>query len=93
MVSDFFKVLAALVGVYICSDEDTLNQTKMDVARIMVRTKQSNVLTIIVNIQIRNINFSIKVIEDSYGPMKIMLSKNQTEVEESEDSEINSVRN
>lgn len=33
--SDFFKFIMSLVGCYMCSDKEMMNQTKMDVARIL----------------------------------------------------------
>lgn len=41
---EFFEFIISRTVKYICSDDETLKQTRMDVARILVRTKFSTIL-------------------------------------------------
>lgn len=50
------------MGTYICVDDGTTNQTKMDVARILVRTRYVMILNEINNIRIDRVLFSLKVV-------------------------------
>lgn len=58
-----------------CSNDGTKEKAKMDVARILVRTKCSMVLDETLNIKINEDVLRLKVVEDLHAPLRInMLS-------------------
>lgn len=59
--------------MYLCVDDATREQFKMDVARILVRTKCFMVLNETFNVKINGNFFNLKVVEDAYGPLRINL--------------------
>lgn len=67
--------LVALVGTYLCSDDETQNHTKFDMARILVCTKYNLVLNESFNIRVNGEAYSIKVVEYSQGPLRIVRPK------------------
>lgn len=56
-----------------CSDEEIGKQSKMDVARILVRTKYTLVLSETFNDGINNYIFRIKMIEDLKGLFRVVI--------------------
>lgn len=54
--------------MYVCSDDETREQVKMDVARILVRTKYSMVLNETFNMEINDNIYRIKMVEDMHEP-------------------------
>lgn len=69
-------------------DEETKNQTRIDVARVLVRTKYLLVLNQMLNMEINKNVFCIKMVEDSHGPKRIICPK--LSQKEEEFSEFNS---
>lgn len=61
------------MGSYLYFDDNTRLQQKMDVARILVRTKYSNILNDVMEVLINNVSFKINIVEDSYEPLRIVL--------------------
>lgn len=71
---NLFKFIISPMGRYLCSNDETRNQSKMDVTRILVRTKQSMVLNKAFNGEINsNVNW-MKLVEDDHGPKIILMS-------------------
>ncbi|CAI8613624.1 unnamed protein product [Vicia faba] len=79
--SKLFQFLTSPAGTFICMDEDTKNHNKLDVARVMVRTKYNLVLNETFNIGVNREAFSIKIVEDSQGPLRIVMAKNMAKEE------------
>lgn len=75
MVPYFFEFITSLMGVYVCSVEETTKQSKMNVVRILVRTKYSLVLNETFNVEINNNVFGVKILEDSQRLMWITIPK------------------
>lgn len=59
--------------MFLCLDDETKNHVKFDVARILVRTKYNLVLNECFNIGVNGEAFSIKIVEESQGPLRIVL--------------------
>lgn len=56
------------MGVYICSDEETSKLLKLDMARFLIRMKSSMVLNQVINVEINEHVYRIKMVEDMHGP-------------------------
>lgn len=69
----FFEFITKPIGIYMCSDDDTREQTTMDVARILLRTKFSLVLNEAFNVNINGNMFNFKVVMDPHEPLRICL--------------------
>lgn len=75
------------MGVLICCDEETQKQSKFDIARILIRTKYNLVLNETFNNGLNGEAFSIKIVEDSQGLLRIVMHKSKDgKVSESTDS-------
>lgn len=61
-----YAFIAKTVGTYICVDDATLDQTKVDMARILVRTLCSLSIYEVFSIKIDGILFRIKFMEDAH---------------------------
>ncbi|MCH86156.1 hypothetical protein A2U01_0007010, partial [Trifolium medium] len=94
---DFFSKLSNKYGAFINEDDGTLKMITMDVAQIMIRTVEQKVIDELVEVDINNEIFQLRIIEDSYGPMRIMVAQekrcdgrdaesNQSDEEEDENS-------
>lgn len=77
----FFGFISCFIGKIICLDEETHKRTRMDVARILVRTKYSLVLNQTFNVEINDKVYSIKMVEDMHGPKRlvVLISRNDEE--------------
>lgn len=69
--SNFFKFITKSVASYMCCDDVTRDQIKMDVAKVIVRTKCSMVLNDIINVKINEVLFRLKIVEDSHDSLRI----------------------
>jgi hypothetical protein len=69
----FFAKLTKPRGVFLNSDDGTNKKMTMDVARIMIRTSCQYVVDEFIDVNINDVVFHLRVIEDSYGPMRIMI--------------------
>ncbi|PNX64496.1 hypothetical protein L195_g062144, partial [Trifolium pratense] len=49
----------------------------MDVARLMIRTSCQQVIDEFIDVKVNGIIFHLRVLEDSYGPMRILIPQNQ----------------
>lgn len=86
----FFKFIIKLVGVYICFDNNTKSQSKMDISRILVRTKCSMVLNEILSEKIIGIIYRLKIIKDSHNYIRICMMDESTKSEFSKSSDSDS---
>jgi hypothetical protein len=85
----FFAQFVKPWGTYINADDGTTKKFTMDVARLMIRTSCQIVVDEFVDVKINGEIFHIRVLEDSYGPMQIMIPPSKgPEIRDSEgDSE------
>lgn len=60
-----FEFMTTPLGDYTCSDDNTKNQAKMNVACILIRTKFTLVQNDTFNVQINIEDYWIKNVEDS----------------------------
>ena len=63
----FFEFLSATLGIYVCSDDYTSRGVRMDVARIMTKTRCALEINEVLNILINNKLFIIKLMEEAPG--------------------------
>lgn len=70
-----------------CVNDNTKKHMKMDVARLLVRTRCSNVLNKDVIVMVVGASFNIKVVEDSYDHLRLVFSIKSNQKTESEDIE------
>ncbi|XP_028215124.1 uncharacterized protein LOC114397228 [Glycine soja] len=68
--SDFFSFLTKDIGVFVHSDDNTMKRKTMDVARLMVRTVKKEAINMIRKVCINGVSFSIKMVEDWFGPIQ-----------------------
>lgn len=68
------------VGVYIFSDDETIKQETMNVARILINTKYSMMLNETYNIGINDYVFQIKLVEDHHEPLRFSMVKTKQEI-------------
>jgi hypothetical protein len=91
----FFSQLVQPWGSYVKADDGTLKKITMDVARLMIRTSCQRVVDEFVDVKVNGKIFHLRVLEDSYGPMRIMIPQkknlngrdNEGESEDEEDEE------
>ncbi|CAJ2661946.1 unnamed protein product [Trifolium pratense] len=69
---DFFDLICKAYGMFINADDGTMKKNTMDVARLMLRTKSHKVIDDVFEAIINGEIFSMRIIEDSYGPMRIL---------------------
>ncbi|PNY01681.1 hypothetical protein L195_g024982 [Trifolium pratense] len=70
---DFFELICKAYGFFINADDGTMKKNTMDVARLMLRTKRHKVVDDVFEAIINGETFSLRIIEDSYGPMRILI--------------------
>jgi hypothetical protein len=75
----FFSKVAEQWGTFMNTDVVTSKKQSMDVARILIRTSCHNVVDEYLDVKINGELFSLRVLEDSYGPMRIMVPQPQTQ--------------
>ncbi|CAJ2635642.1 unnamed protein product [Trifolium pratense] len=89
----FFAQLVKPWGSFINEEEGTLKKSTMDVARLMIRTSCQEIIDEFIDVKFNGDVYHLRVLEDSYGPMRIMIpQKNGNEgrdssVESEEDGE------
>ncbi|XP_058761119.1 uncharacterized protein LOC131634461 [Vicia villosa] len=81
-----FEFISSLVGIYVCSDDETREHKRMDVARFLVRTKYSLVLNETINVEINDQVYQIKLVKDMHGPKRIIVPNECNKDDPSEDS-------
>lgn len=90
---EFFSFLFSGIGSFICADESTEKKECMDVARILYKTKVHDLVSRLVKVNINGDIFSIKMIEEWYGPLQWSFSQKHKKLASSlpssdEDSEV-----
>ncbi|GAU42670.1 hypothetical protein TSUD_106440 [Trifolium subterraneum] len=89
----FFTQLVKPWSSFINEDEGTLKKSTMDVARLMIRTSCQQIIDEFVDVKVNDVVYHLRVLEDSYGPMRIMIPKKNgnegrdSSVESEEDEE------
>jgi hypothetical protein len=89
---EFFARISKPWGSFLNTDDVTNKKLTMDVARILIRTSCQKVVDEFIDVVINGEYFHLRILEDSYGPMRIMVSKPQEQdgrVVESDESEAN----
>jgi hypothetical protein len=88
---NFFMQIVKPWGTFINADDGTSKKTTMDVARLMIRTSCQQVVDEFIDVKINGKIYHLHVLEDSYGPMRIMISQNKNpdgrDVDEESDEE------
>ncbi|XP_058733771.1 uncharacterized protein LOC131605433 [Vicia villosa] len=79
-----------MVGKFVCCDDNTLNPENMDISRFLVRTMCVNVLNESFKVNIDGVSFRIKLTEDTYGPLCLMVNPKSLKVGRADSSSSNS---
>jgi hypothetical protein len=69
----FFAQVVKPWGNYINADDGTSKKITMDVARLLIRTSCQKGVDDFIDVKINGEIFHLRVLEDSYGPMRIMV--------------------
>jgi hypothetical protein len=72
---DFFAQLTKPWGSFMHADNTTSKKITLDVARILIRTSCQIVIDEFVDVQVNGEIFHLRVLEDSYGPMRVMVEQ------------------
>lgn len=72
---EFFEFISKTVGVYVCSDEETEENTKLDVVRFLIRTKYLINLNESITVGVNENVYNIKLVKDMHGPKRIVVPK------------------
>lgn len=73
-------MLANMVGKFVCCDDNTLNHWNMDISIFLVRTACMNVLNEFFNVNIDGVSFRIKLTEDTYDPLRLVVNPKSLKV-------------
>ncbi|GAU25112.1 hypothetical protein TSUD_274010 [Trifolium subterraneum] len=73
----FFGQVTKPWGTFLNTDDVTNKKLSMDVARILIRTSCQKVVDEFCDVIINGEVFHIRILEDSYGPMRIAVSQTQ----------------
>ncbi|MCH95181.1 DUF4283 domain protein, partial [Trifolium medium] len=88
---NFFALVSKPWGFFMNTDDATSKNLTMDVARILIRTSCQKVVDEFIDVKINAEIFHLRVVEDSYGPMRLMIPQPQGQngrvVSEDEDEE------
>jgi hypothetical protein len=74
---NFFDQVVKPWGKFIHADDGTSKKITMDVARILIRTSCQKVVDEFIDVKINGKIFHLRVLEDSYGPMRILIPLNK----------------
>jgi hypothetical protein len=74
---DFFSQVAKPWGILLNTDDATSKKISMDVARLLIRTSSQRVVDEFFDVNINGVLFHLRALEDSYGPMRIMVPQPQ----------------
>jgi hypothetical protein len=83
----FFTKLAKSWGEFLNSDESTTKRITMDVARLLIRTSCQQHVDEVVEVMVNGEIFRLRVLEDSNGPMRIILPQNNIDHDRNDGSE------
>jgi hypothetical protein len=88
----FFAQVSKPWGTFMNTDDVTSKKLSMDVARVMIRSSCQIVVDEFLDVKINGDIFRIRVLEDSYGPMRIPLPQGHRKAgkanSEDEDDEV-----
>ncbi|GAU42921.1 hypothetical protein TSUD_283440 [Trifolium subterraneum] len=73
----FFAQVSKPWGTLMNEDDVTNKKLSMDVARLLIRTSCQKPVDEFIDVKINNKVFHLRVIEDSYGPMRLMVQQTQ----------------
>lgn len=68
--NEFFSAIARKFGTFLGVDENTRKNESLDLARILIRTKDYDVFNMVLYANINGSMFHIKVLEEWCGPMR-----------------------
>jgi hypothetical protein len=74
---DFFAQFMKPWGSFMHADNVTSKKISMDVARILIRTSCQKVIDEFVDVQVNGEIFHLRVLEDSYGLMRVMVAQDK----------------
>ncbi|PNY07747.1 hypothetical protein L195_g004251 [Trifolium pratense] len=83
----FFALIVKLWGSFINADDGTTKKITMDVARLMIRTSCQQVVDEFIDVLVNGEVYHLRVLEDSYGPMGILISQDHGHEERGSDDE------
>ncbi|GAU48536.1 hypothetical protein TSUD_282880 [Trifolium subterraneum] len=75
---NFFTLISQQFGIFLNADDTTSKNLTMDVARILIRTSSLKAVDEFLNVKVNGELFQIRIIEDSYGPMRIAVPSTGT---------------
>jgi hypothetical protein len=75
----FFAQVTKPWGTFLNADDVTNKKLSMDVARILIRTSCQQVVDEFFDVKINGDIFHLRIIEDSYGPMRIVIPQAQAQ--------------
>jgi hypothetical protein len=83
----FFVQVTKPWGIFMNTDDVTSKKLSMDVARVMIRSSCQIVVDEFLDVKINGDIFHVRVLEDSYGPMRIPLPQKKAGKVNSEDED------
>lgn len=84
----FFAFLSKIVGCFICSKEATSLQTRLDVARFLIRTRCVARINELLCVKINGMVVRLKLIEDTQGSLRVLESSVKDSMLFSSDSDL-----
>jgi hypothetical protein len=72
---DFFAQVTRPWGCFLNADDVTSKKLTMDAARLLIRTSYQKLVDEFIDVKINGEIFHLRVLEDSYGPMRIVISQ------------------
>lgn len=74
---EFFMIVASVLGICVCVDDDTKAGRSMDIARVLIRVPIDFSLPSVLNISIDETKFLLMLREDTFGPARIIYNKDK----------------
>jgi hypothetical protein len=75
--NEFFEQITRPWGSYLNADDVTSKKLTMDVARLLIRSSCQKVVDEFFDVKINDEIFHLRALEDSYGPMRIMITQSK----------------
>ncbi|XP_058725583.1 uncharacterized protein LOC131596865 [Vicia villosa] len=82
---DVFRKILTPVGNFLCADDNTRQKTKMDVARVLVKTGDPKAILEDIEVIINGESFVVNLVEDAQCPLRCLPSVGSSEISDSED--------
>ncbi|MCI03391.1 DUF4283 domain protein, partial [Trifolium medium] len=76
----FSEQISKQWGLFMKTDDATNKKFSMDVARLLIRTPYQKAVDDFFDVVINGETFHLRVVEDSYGPMRLMVEQSQGKV-------------